>query len=656
MPVLQRSFDALLLTNEAEYALLWKQHVAFQTSTSKASQCIFRLLKSKNKVFRDLGYTILKNSRDAQHYFQALLNENFLSKKAIDNQEKLAELIVAAERDKKEIEETASKENNQKKLAKLKVRLSNKKKEIAYLHEEKEGLSWIGTNLVCYSSRNEIAPHYYVTACRDAAQYVNSYFELRREWKQKTNEVKQERAKFERENPEFLAILPEFQVFYRENGQITGRRARWQKYFQWLTLNQQLAAWRGKPAVLNLDGISFEGKKLPRKKFWKQNPEIAALDQKYQDYRRICRCPSPNTYTVPHPSKHPRSLIWYNKAEPSYCDIGLGSIMLPLELPSKKKHLFKWKFDSRVVSIETKQVEETKKNGKVVKTTKCFLTTNEARIYEVNSVQLRFRKGHVYASITGKRRVDFPTLPINPTICTVDLGLRNIATIGAFQKNDTGAVYKSSCFLNNSCEHKVIKLRKILARKQSFAKARPGKRNNKVLHRHIRNILKDHARRTARFILNFAISHKSQVLVVEELGSLIGSLSNSRYFNKKLKIFVHGIIRRYLQMMATEEGIRYVEISPYGTSQICSRCGVLGRRFSIKNKKISFPSCGKLFGCPNCKNVINSDFNAICNLAKRYFDENWLANWPEEKEKRKLLKEIAQQQVLSLTKDKKLVS
>ena len=62
--------------------------------------------------------------------------------------------------------------------------------------------------------------------------------------------------------------------------------------------------------------------------------------------------------------------------------------------------------------------------------------------------------------------------------------------------------------------------------------------------------------------------------------------------------------------------------------------------------------CGKLFGCPHCENIINSDVNAVTNLAWLVPNKKWLEFWPEDKEERKQAKEEARVALLPIIQKK----
>jgi len=65
-------------------------------------------------------------------------------------------------------------------------------------------------------------------------------------------------------------------------------------------------------------------------------------------------------------------------------------------------------------------------------------------------------------------------------------------------------------------------------------------------------------------------------------------------------------LQSFISYKAIQQGIRTIKVSPYLTSQICSRCGELGSR-----------SKG-FFCCSHCNYSLNADLNASFNLAKHH--------------------------------------
>jgi len=77
---------------------------------------------------------------------------------------------------------------------------------------------------------------------------------------------------------------------------------------------------------------------------------------------------------------------------------------------------------------------------------------------------------------------------------------------------------------------------------------------------------------------------------------------------RKLNFWLHGWnfyqLQTFVNYKAIRKGIKVIKISPYFTSQSCSKCGKVGSR-----------SKG-FFQCSHCGYSLNSDLNASYNLAK----------------------------------------
>ena len=116
---------------------------------------------------------------------------------------------------------------------------------------------------------------------------------------------------------------------------------------------------------------------------------------------------------------------------------------------------------------------------------------------------------------------------------------------------------------------------------------------------------------------------RADVLVLENLASLLPDAEREKGINRSLIEFNRGHLVDRVKELAKDVGLRVFEVSPVGTSQVCSRCGTLGRRYSIRRStethrpEIQFGFVEKLFACPECGYRANADHNASVNLHRR---------------------------------------
>jgi transposase len=143
---------------------------------------------------------------------------------------------------------------------------------------------------------------------------------------------------------------------------------------------------------------------------------------------------------------------------------------------------------------------------------------------------------------------------------------------------------------------------------------------------------------------------RADVLVIESLGGLLPDAERERGINRALIEFNRGHLVDRIREMAQDVGLRVLTVSPVGTSQVCSRCGALGRRYSIRRSPdtrlpdIHFGPVEKLFAC-RCGYHSNSDHNASVNLHRRLcMGDKAVAAFNEFREKR----DIERRQILEV--------
>lgn len=116
----------------------------------------------------------------------------------------------------------------------------------------------------------------------------------------------------------------------------------------------------------------------------------------------------------------------------------------------------------------------------------------------------------------------------------------------------------------------------------------------------------DFARVTAKELCAFAGSNS--IIVFEDLKfkSQHRCDGKRRSTHRKLSAFPHALIRRFIAERAEIVGIGVAKVSPYNTSKICSKCGLIGNRSRHK------------FSCLHCGFTEHADINAAVNIRNRY--------------------------------------
>jgi len=131
----------------------------------------------------------------------------------------------------------------------------------------------------------------------------------------------------------------------------------------------------------------------------------------------------------------------------------------------------------------------------------------------------------------------------------------------------------------------------------------------------------DRFKKGARRIVNFAYKNGCDLIIMEKLAGLIPDAEKERGVNKALVNWNRGHFVQWVKQLAADIGIRVVEVHPHWTSQLCSRCGEMGARFSADHGQPIFDAVAKIFACPDCGYTANADHNASVNLHHKFFDE-----------------------------------
>lgn len=248
------------------------------------------------------------------------------------------------------------------------------------------------------------------------------------------------------------------------------------------------------------------------------------------------------------------------------------------------------------------------------------------------------------------------TLPDGLVVCTVDLGIRNLgfATIARIEDGKPDLLRSRNLWLGFEERGKHEgrweagpELASISGHKRELRllrrmRGRPvaGEESHVNLQEHIDHMGEDRFKRAARLIVNFALNTDkatssrtgkahppADVLVLERLAGFVPQAERERGINRALVEWNRGQLVERLKLVAEDVGLRLFEIGAAGTSQVCSRCGALGRRYSIVPDPqpvfrpapniIRFGEVEKLFACP-CGYRANADHNAAVNLQRKF--------------------------------------
>lgn len=518
-----------------------------------------------------------------------------------------------------------------------------------------------------------------------AFQMMSGHRELLALWEQEHKEWLAAKAEWEEKHPEYMALRAPLDAFEQEHGQVAKRRQRWHKWLAFLSSHPHLAAWRGGAAEVH--DIPDEGKRRIRtarrnkrnriesEEFFKTNPELAELDKLHGQYQRDFIRPWAKrrnadgfrhrpTFTEPDPQRHP---FWYQfKKDATYKNLDLSAGTIRLQLlatdgpePGWEWHSFAFRPDPRLrrltPSPEPVQVGRAKYS---------WVFADPAlgldRPAEIRGAKLMFRPpcpdGRPYLVFT----CDAPDLPSRlsltqkscdryspawacrksteelggepPVTCAIDLGIRHLAA--ATVRRD-GAIVRARLLREQEQAGQGPGLPAIGAHKRALSKGR-RRRGKSVagewsfidLQRHVDKMGQDRFKKGARRIVSFARDNQCDIILMEKLAGLIPDAERDRGINRALVNWNRGNLAKWIKQLASDAGLRVVELAPHWTSQLCSRCGALGARFSAGRPadghgppQAVFEPVGKLFACPDCGYMANADHNASVNLHKRFFGE-----------------------------------
>ena len=192
-------------------------------------------------------------------------------------------------------------------------------------------------------------------------------------------------------------------------------------------------------------------------------------------------------------------------------------------------------------------------------------------------------------------------------ICAVDLGLNNNATCSIMQSDGTVVGRK---FINLATEkdHLYKALNRVKKAQQNGARKCP------TIWKHVNDLNTDISRKTAKQIIDFAVSYNVNVIVFEHLDTQGKKKGKGK---QKLALWKKQEIQKLVEHKAHISGIRISRICAWNTSRLAfDGSGKVERGTYIQNgkEKYNYSICtfqnGKQYHC---------DLNATYNIGARYF-------------------------------------
>jgi transposase len=211
---------------------------------------------------------------------------------------------------------------------------------------------------------------------------------------------------------------------------------------------------------------------------------------------------------------------------------------------------------------------------------------------------------------------------LDPDLVTVaiDLNVKHLAVLTVRQH---GTIIETLFVTDHGLDQLRYRHLKRIAKTQwQSGKPVKGEHSSKQIWQHVRCMNEDAAHKVARIIASVCARYPGCVLLFECLRKIRAKGgSKSRRMNRKQANQLRGKINLKAREKAFAEGIVTAEVNLHGTSQYCSRCGLKGERFSLRDGKRIKEPWGKLFWCPHCRYEVHADWNGSVNVHHSFFNE-----------------------------------
>jgi len=205
----------------------------------------------------------------------------------------------------------------------------------------------------------------------------------------------------------------------------------------------------------------------------------------------------------------------------------------------------------------------------------------------IKTITIKRQNGRFYTAFSCD---DAPTvvLPVSDKEIGIDVGIKNFAA------TSDGEIIDNPKYLKQS-ENKLASLQQQHSKKRS-------KRTKKILarlHEKVTNQRKDFQHKLSRKIVN-----QNGFIYVEKLKPNCMVQGNFKVLNKYINDAAWTQFFNYLCYKAEGAGRTFIEVNPWGTTQMCSCCN------NIVPKDLSV----RVHECPYCGLVLDRDINAAKNI------------------------------------------
>jgi putative transposase len=210
----------------------------------------------------------------------------------------------------------------------------------------------------------------------------------------------------------------------------------------------------------------------------------------------------------------------------------------------------------------------------------------------VRTVTVRRVAGRWHACFSLLLEKPTESLPTGRPSVGIDLGIHRFASLSNGEQ-----VYGPRAY-SAHLQHLQITQRRLSRRNMGSRRRRKIVLELNRQHERIRNLRRDHAHKVARrLVTDFGL------IAIEDLN--FRGLARG-FLAKHVRDQGWAAFLTLLEYKAVEAGTRLVRVMPGGTSQVCSRCGVVVQK----------PLSERTHRCPTCGLVIDRDTNAARNILR----------------------------------------